>query len=119
MAAYDIYQPLTKDDPAEAVVVVDGFSWLALASPTVWSIRHGLWELVVLNTAFSMLLATVFSPTIGSVAFIGWHAAFCILAGDIHAKLMEWRGHQLVGYVADATGDEDAFTQWAYTQAAS
>jgi hypothetical protein len=114
MAGYYIYQPVETDDAADAIVVADGFSWLALFSPMFWSIRHKLWELFILNGVLSLFFATLASPVVATITTIMWHITFGIMAGNIHAKFLEWRAYQLQAYIADSANDDAAFTQWIY-----
>lgn len=114
MTGYYIYQPPETDDAAEAIVVADGFSWLALLSPTFWSIRHKLWEVFVLNSVLSLFFASLASPVAATITTIMWHITFGIMAGNIHAKLLDWRAYQMQAYIPDADNNEAAFIQWIY-----
>lgn len=94
---------------AEPVLVREGFSWLAFLFSGLWFLAHGMWLVLALYLAGTLLLMALLP---GSLA--PWAALAVQLLVGFHARdLRRWtlarRGWRLTGVVVAA--DEDA--AWA------
>ena len=96
----------------EPVLVREGFSWTALAFPTLWFLVNRMWLVALLHLAAVVALGLLLPQ-----AASGWVLAAVEVLVAIHARdLRRWtlrrRGFALAGVVA-AANEEEAFLRLA------
>lgn len=132
MTSYTVHEPpqpsideLQKVDRIQ--FVKNGFSWLALLFPFLWTIYHRMWLVLV---CFAVMMTALqgaalligASEAVSAYLSILLSLVFAFEANDLRRWTLERNGYRLTGAVTGATRDEcelKFFSKWLRSKAYS